>query len=430
MNVLLTHFYSRRNYGDAAITSVMIKELKRIDPKVEITIMSMDKTNNSTFEGVSENNSFFYEAIYASRINPLRVLRTAFIIVVSLIWVSIYHVTRKKINIILPRNIIMILENYLWADTIIGVGGGYLLGDNTMRGNITLLLHLHSILVAQLLDKPVILYSQSVGPFSNFIQKFFVKEVLNKTQLVMIRENISLQILKDIGVKEKLLTKAIDAAFLFRSSLKNRMKLFIGRHNKNLHKTTIAITVKQLSNNKQINYENVLIQFIDYVTEKLNIQVWLIPQSTSLLHNDDDRVVINRLKRRIRNKTNVIIPDKLFSHYEIKSLYENLDFLVGTRMHSVIFALTGYVPTIAIEYEHKTMGIMEELGLKKWVIPLSNVSSVNLINKFNQLIHEKKSYKAKLKKTLPKYIRTGHKKIRMASKNIINNNFNHILQYK
>ena len=47
----------------------------------------------------------------------------------------------------------------------------------------------------------------------------------------------------------------------------------------------------------------------------------------------------------------------------------SLDYLVGTRFHSVIFALAARVPCIAIGYEHKTRGIMRDLSLDGWVLP-------------------------------------------------------------
>ena len=47
-----------------------------------------------------------------------------------------------------------------------------------------------------------------------------------------------------------------------------------------------------------------------------------------------------------------------------------MDLLLGTRLHSNIFALTQGVPVVAIGYQAKTWGTMEMLGLASWVIAL------------------------------------------------------------
>jgi colanic acid/amylovoran biosynthesis protein len=62
------------------------------------------------------------------------------------------------------------------------------------------------------------------------------------------------------------------------------------------------------------------------------------------------------------------------------------------------------VPALAIEYEYKTGGIMKDLGLSEWVLPIEHVTADNLYDKFRQLLREGDIYKQKLRKVLPDYI--------------------------
>ena len=73
-------------------------------------------------------------------------------------------------------------------------------------------------------------------------------------------------------------------------------------------------------------------------------------------------------------------------HRQIKAAYNQLDFLIGTRFHSVIFSLTSGVPCIAIEYEHKSRGIMRELGLEHWVLAIGDVTEARLGRLFDKLV--------------------------------------------
>ena len=103
----------------------------------------------------------------------------------------------------------------------------------------------------------------------------------------------------------------------------------------------------------------------------------LIPQVTTNDLTDDDRVVQRRIAGFCRTEPFQV--ETLRDHYELKAMYGELDMLVGTRFHSVIFALTAGVPCIGIAYEHKTRGIMRELGLERWVIDIEAVTADDLI---------------------------------------------------
>ena len=73
-------------------------------------------------------------------------------------------------------------------------------------------------------------------------------------------------------------------------------------------------------------------------------------------------------------KKNFIIVTADLTPIEIKSLIGNFDYFIGTRMHSNIFATSMRIPTIAIAYEKKTNGIMNMLGLDKYVIEMNDIS--------------------------------------------------------
>jgi colanic acid/amylovoran biosynthesis protein len=154
----------------------------------------------------------------------------------------------------------------------------------------------------------------------------------------------------------------------------------------------------------QDNFEKEVALFINMITKGRDVNVLLIPQVTSTVHNDDDRDVANRIFTVVANKQCVMNCTISYNHYELKKLYDCLDFIVGTRFHSVIFSLTSYVPALAIEYEYKTGGIMKDLGLSKWVIPIEQVAADNLYEKFMQLLSERDIYKHRLQNILPDYI--------------------------
>ena len=62
------------------------------------------------------------------------------------------------------------------------------------------------------------------------------------------------------------------------------------------------------------------------------------------------------------------------------------------------------MPVLAIEYEHKTSGIMHDLKLDAWVLKIEDVVAATLTQKLEELVRESDEYKAHLREHLPQYI--------------------------
>jgi colanic acid/amylovoran biosynthesis protein len=95
---------------------------------------------------------------------------------------------------------------------------------------------------------------------------------------------------------------------------------------------------------------------------------------------------------------------------------------IGTRMHSNIFALSSYVPTVAINYEHKTRGIMELLELENYVLEINHITSSDLISVAEQCWKNRDSLKNKLQRQIPQVLNSAEtpaKYIASLNKNLV-----------
>ncbi len=405
MKILITHYYSKRNRGDMAILSVMLQLLNKKYPASNIGVLTADKiSKNTSLDGADFIlNSYLYFCIYKSKNFLSRILNVFYVLAITLLWASIYKFLKINTSILMPAQIRKTSNSFLNADLIVPVGGGYLRGSKSIQSNLTLIIQLHSILISIILGKKIILYSQSIGPFENVFQKLITKIILNMVDAIFVRENNTLRTLKSIGVKNKLIYKTVDAAFGFKTNTKNKMKKELSGMGINSFDNLIGITVREwLPDDKQLIFENEIAEFVKYLVNNKKKIVVFIPQVDSSFHNDNDRKVNERIVFKLKNLKNVYIINKNYSHTEIKGIYENLHFLIGTRMHSVIFALTGYVPSIAIEYEYKTNGMMKDLGLKEWVINIEKVNSDILIAIYNKIVISRSSYLKILNVSIPK----------------------------
>lgn len=218
--------------------------------------------------------------------------------------------------------------------------------------------------------------------------------------LILLREDTSMKLLQNLGVKNNIM-RAIDSGFLHASSTAVDIRKRFG-----ISKTSliIGVTVRAwLKGDDQVAYEKAVAAALDEVVKESNVHIVFIPQVTAK-KGDDDRMVSRRVFKYMKYKNAAVVIDDEPDHHEIKALYDGLDVLVGTRFHSVIFSLTSYVPVVAIEYEHKTSGIMHDLGLERWVLKIEEVTKDNLVTALRKLLKERGEYEKELKVRLPGYI--------------------------
>lgn len=402
MKVVISHVYSSHNNGDAAILSVQISELRRVFRDPQLNIFTLDTIETGyTFDGVSVCNALMHGTVSPAK-GRMRKLLLAF---ATMVYTAVYASVRRAWHVRLPlprswREPIQLLAD---ADMQVCVGGGYLRAKRNAASTVILLLLMHQIWLAKALGKPVYLYAQSFGPYPTARQRRIAAFFLKYADLILVREAKSKALLADLGLTGDAVIQVPDSAFMFKSQAGLDVRPLLGLKRPDEH--VVGITVRSwLPGPAQRAYEQAVAEFIDRISHSGGLRVAVIPQVTSAEQNDDDRVVGRRIRDLLGTRNNVVFLDQRFTHYEIKAIFANLTYLVGTRFHSIIFALTEGVPALAIEYEHKTMGIMQDLDLEKWVLPIEDVTADKLTLLFDQLVLERAAYIQKLHTVLPAYI--------------------------
>jgi len=417
MNILITHAYSTDNNGDEAILRSQIDTLLRLKPDAKITILTANQHLKSA-KGpgkTSELHSLFFFAFYYSK-NPItRTMNTLLILITTLMWGLVFHLFRINALWIAPKAIRPTLTAYLKSNIIITVGGGYINGRNSLTSTLTLIIQLHSIFIAYLLRKPIVLYSQSIGPLSNWFQRKITSFTLKKANIIFARENITSTTLAKIGIPQHLIHRSADAAFELHLPVNSQKKSF--HIPKIENKLTIGITVRKwLTKDKQEQFLSELAKFIDILTEKHNAHILLIPQVTSDYHNDDDRVQQRIIMHYVHNTSGVTNITQKCDLNTLLSIYSQLDYLVGTRMHSVILSLIHHIPCIAIQYEPKTLGIMMDMKQERYVVNIEDVTAQALEKTFNSLIKNRRGYIKNLCQGLKKYKKISQENNKLLTK--------------
>jgi colanic acid/amylovoran biosynthesis protein len=401
-SILISHVYTSSNNGDAAILSAQISELKRVFPDAHMTISRIDMVPEGyTYDALPVVEALMYGAVTPGKSRLRKLLYVFGMIPYTLAWAFF----RRSLHLELPlpkawHPAISALET---ADLQVCVGGGYLRAKQDHTSTILLLLLVHQIWLARLLGKPVYLYAQSFGPYPTKLQARIAKSGIRAASLVLVREAKSRQQLADLGISDDDIVKVPDSAFLFAAKPNQAVSRLV--RPKDNTDTIVGITVRSwLDEKRQIAYETAIAELIAYIAQKPQYRVVVIPQVTSTAQHDDDREAGARIAQLLKPADNIVFLQNQFTSKEIMSVYSSLDYLVGTRFHSVIFALLSHVPAVAIEYEHKTSGIMQDLGLDKWVIPIEDVNAKRVMDLFDGIVRGHKAYHDRLTQVLPPYI--------------------------
>jgi colanic acid/amylovoran biosynthesis protein len=402
MKIVISHVYSTHNNGDAAILSAQLDQLRQTFPQAQFRILSVENIEaNYKFDGVPVSNALMFGTVSPANSRPKKLMLAVMMMATTTVWAMVFRLLRIRLP--LPKSWRVPMRIMSESDLQVCVGGGYLRAKNDLISTLMLLLLFHQIWLARTLGKPVVLYAQSFGPYPKRIQYKLAAAGLRYATLILVREANSRDLLARMGLADDRVIQVPDSAFLFTPNLRFNPWPLIGERQP--AEQIVGITARAwLPGAGQYAYERAVAEFIERLSRQPGVKVVVIPQVTATDQNDDDRAVGRRIQELVGGGGNVVFLDRRFTHYEIKSVFACLDYLVGTRFHSVIFALTENVPALAIEYEHKTSGIMRDLGLEDWVLAIEDVTADRLASLFARLMRERDDYLRQLHKVLPDYI--------------------------
>lgn len=301
------------------------------------------------------------------------------------IWWLLNHVIGNKAEFAI-RNSELLREMYE-SHLIIDFSGDNF-GENAGRNKF--LEDCAEILLARILEKPVIMLAGSPGPFKSYWRKVLGKFVLNRVSLITNREPISTEILRDLGVKKSLLKTTACPAFLFEGKKKEEIMDILKAENVYLGQDYPAIGVIITSWNmpnppfSKIPREEEELQpfiaMIKLLLDEIKAQIVLISHSNRLdtngqLIHGPDFTIMSQLYEMLNPEKygkKLILLNKPYDTATMKGIIGCFDMLISGRLHGSISGLSQSIPTAIIDYghepkAHKLRGVARLLGLEEYV---------------------------------------------------------------
>jgi len=303
---------------------------------------------------------------------------------------TIQHKIGLSVNLLLNEKY---LREYIDSDVVINLSGDSYSdgkGGNAAWNSL-------EVLIGILLKKPIVFFSQSIGPFKKLTMPL-AKFCLNKANLIIVREEITKNYLEEIGIKSPIYLTA-DCAFILEPAHYERVENILLKENISIKRRLIGISANVMLDDKENKYANSMAQLIDYAIEKLNAQVIFVPHVLSMDAGGriDDRVMGEKIYKLIRNKQNIKLIKGEYSPEELKGIIRLCDLFIGGRMHANIAAISSCIPTIATSWSHKYSGIMQTVGQEKYVCDFKTMDFEELKSKIDDLWNNKETIREELK---------------------------------
>jgi colanic acid/amylovoran biosynthesis protein len=366
LKILLIGNYACGNRGDSAIARGLIEALEQELPEAEIVMTSRHPVSSAFLLGRPVEPDLFYRL----RLGPGRIGSLARRALPYQLLLAIKS-PNGAVQRSLPASVRKRIDHLRKFDAVIQVGGSFFVDLYGIQ-------QFETPFAAVLAGTPLFLLGHSMGPLGGRTYRAFVRQLLLKAKRVKIREPVSLGLLREAGLPLTNVTGGSDTAWLVRSQSPHPP-------DRRVRKGLVAITVRELApfhrrlNTTQEAYERAFARLADALIDD-GYEIVAASTCTGIdSYHRDDRMTALRVRARVKRPDRFsVIMDEL-NDVELGQIFAGCDLLVGTRLHSAIIALNFGTPAIAINYEHKSEGIMQQLSMPMLTKPVSALLDGTLV---------------------------------------------------
>jgi colanic acid/amylovoran biosynthesis protein len=385
-----------RNKGSVAMLISTLESFKILIPDAEFCLASSFPVRERDYEKAKNYGLRIFEYRF-SRKDGLRYLKSL----------------GSMVSELMDTNVVVDLSGFFFSDK--GRKTGMLIKGLT-------------IMMCKLFRKPVVLYSQSFGPFNSKFSRVFCKLCLQRANIIVARGKISFRHLYGLGIRKNVKVR-FGSAFLLEPASQKRLNEILKIENiekrKDVLKIGIAVNIRIYERTKgtgtENHYVNIMAQLSDFLVENLNSELVFVPYEfsyKSTMKGYDDRFVGRLIYMKAKNKHRIQLIENEYGPKELKALTQIFDLFIGCRFHSIVASTSMCVPTITIGWSQKYLGMMEMLGQAKYVCDYRDLSLNRLINLVNDALYRKEEVKNELEAKMKEVKKSAFESAKLVAKMI------------
>lgn len=250
-----------------------------------------------------------------------------------------------------------------------------------------------TVMRAWLRGKRTVIWGCGIGPLHKKGMKRAVRLLLKLSDLIILRDAFSPTVYPAVtkGIEYH---PCIDPAVQYLLDVRDE----IGPAKKDEDKKTVLFCIRELplqyctSKEEHARVKDQFIQEIGKTVERLlndsRIRIRFFPMNTFVI-GQDDRQYYGEIVKVLPESDRIEFLREDFTLHEAVGEFMKVDAAVAMRFHSVVFANTLGVPTLAVDYDMlggKIRGFMEELALMDRHVPIAEATAERMLPMIQDLL--------------------------------------------
>ena len=355
LKVVVSGYYGFGNSGDEAILKSIIRDFKELDNNIKIIALSNNMAKTS-------------EAYDITAINRLNIL-----------------------------DISKAIKN---CDLFVS-GGGSLLQDQTSTRS--LLYYLFIIKIALYHKKKTMLYANGIGPINSKTNIKRVKDTIDKVDLITLREEYSMSILKEIGVSKPRMVLTADPVLTTLPADRHIIENIFQKEDIPLNIPLIGVNIRKWKRSGNLSEELAL--SLEYLYKNYN----LTPLFIAMSYEDMEAIKHTAIRLKIPYKT----LSQVYEPEELIGIMGRLEVVLAMRLHTLVYSSIAITPMVGLVYDPKIKGYLEYID-QQAAGNVENIKSENINNIVNTIMENYNEEKDKLGLKMAKLKELTKENVRLA----------------
>ncbi len=363
--VLIFGYYGFRNTGDEAILTVLLQDLSRESAGVEAVVVSGDP-------GATSRD----HAVEAIRFTDLPAL----------------------------------IDAARQCDAVV-LGGGGLFHDywgaepdralSSDHGSLSFVMA--APLLAAVYGKPLLIYAVGVGPLATEEGRRMTRAAFGCADFATVRDEVSKATLDAIGVDTTGVVVAADPAFALEPAPAPEAEAILRGEGVAPGGVTVGVALRDWNVGvSPERWEAAVAGGLDlFLVRHPEAKILCLPFQDMEGELVDDRAVARRIAAKMAQGSRVVRLPSALGPAQTAALVSRCDVILAMRLHAAIFAVAAQVPVVALAYDPKVAGFLDEVGLAELTLGLAGLAPSTVCARLDHALAERERLRPRLAAAAP-----------------------------
>ncbi len=340
---MISGYYGFKNNGDDSLLMAMISNLKSVDKNVKIVVLSKKP----------EETKNIYNVDSISRLNIFKILK---------------YMTKTKVFV---------------------NGGGSLIQDVTSSKS--LYYYLFILKLAILKKLKIMVYANGIGPVNKPLNKKFVKKIVDKVDIITLREHGSKDTLSEMNIKNKNVYITADPAFTIQTASDKEVNAILSENNICEDDKFICVSVRRWQKSGDIlTYK--FSQVFDNIAKKYGLKILFVP-----MQYPNDYIFSKSVADNMTS--DCLVLEKSYDADKLMGIIAKSELVVAMRLHALIYSACSKTPTIGLIYDPKVKSFLDYAN-QPYYISVDDVDSDRFYKQFDYCFENRKEISTNLEKVV------------------------------